>query len=98
VAKVLYRYDQVCKLFLGVVFALLTVFALYAGLTYSIVLTIVHYDGTSILSLHTVLTRILNIRILCISLRSSAFGINNIWQLEQYTLIKMDSLLIGHFV
>jgi hypothetical protein len=40
-------------LFLGVVFALPTVFALYAGLTYSIVLTIVHFDGTSILSLHT---------------------------------------------
>jgi hypothetical protein len=52
VAKVLYRYDQVCRLFLGVVFALPTVFALYAGLTYSIILTIVHYDGTSILSLH----------------------------------------------
>jgi hypothetical protein len=27
VAKVLYRYDQVCKLFLGVVFALPTAFA-----------------------------------------------------------------------
>jgi hypothetical protein len=45
--------------FLGVVFALPTaagyIPCLYAGPTYSIVLTIVHFDGTSILSLHTIL-------------------------------------------
>jgi hypothetical protein len=46
------------RLSLQVVFGCCLCFAyclcLYAGLTYSIVLTIVHFDGTSILSLHTI--------------------------------------------
>lgn len=46
----------------------------------------------------TALIRTLNIRTLRTDLGSNALGIEDIWQLGQHMLIKMDGLLVDHLV